>query len=340
MVATVVANHPLAACQVDVQDATALLRFSLLEHHAETAVSITMKMFVIGATGFLGSAITEQAVAAGHDVIGFARSDAGAEKVGRLGAKPFIGDLADLGSVAGPLDQAEVLIFAPQIPTLPEENVIVARLLQRLFGSGKTFLFTSGSGLLGQRTEGEWSEDSFAEDDDFMPPKYVSIRRCTEIEVRSAAWKGVRSIVIRPPAIWGNGYHPFVDLILTSVEKTGSACYYGAGRNMYSQVNVRDLADLFLVAAEKGEPGALYHAASGEMDNRTIAEHVGRQQGVPTRSLTLSESIEVWGKFTSLCVFGVCSRTRAPRSRKELGWRPHRLDLADQLLAGALNGRR
>jgi nucleoside-diphosphate-sugar epimerase len=299
-----------------------------------------MKMFVIGATGFVGSAITEQAVIAGHDVIGLTRSAAGAEKVGRLGARPFIGDVADISSIADPLDKTEALIFAPQIPTLPEENVIVDRLLQGLFGSGKIFLFTSGSGLLGQRTEGEWSEDSFGEDDDFMPAKYVSIRRCTESEVRSAAWKGVRSMVIRPPAIWGNGYHPFVDLILKSIEKTGSACYYGAGRNLYSQVNVKDLADLFLLAAEKGQGGALYHAASGEMDNRTFAEHVGHQQGVPTRSLTLTEAIEVWDKFTALCVFGVCSRTRAPRSRKELGWRPYRLDLTDQILAGALNGRR
>ena len=300
-----------------------------------------MKIFVIGSTGFVGSAITEQAVAAGHDVVGFARSTEAAEKVGRLGARPFLGDVADVDSIAEPLGQAETIIFAPQIPTLPEENVIVARLLEHLKGGGKTFIFTSGTGVLAQRTEGEWSEDAFAEDDDFVPAKYTGgIRRVTETQVRAAAWTGVRSMVIRPPAIWGNGYHPFVDYILTSVEKTGAACYYGAGRNLYSQVNVKDLADLYLLAAEKGEGGALYHAASGEMDYRTFAEHVGRWKDVPTKSLTKSEAVEVWGTFLSLCVLGVCSRTRAPRARKELGWAPHRLDLTDQILSGALAGRR
>lgn len=299
-----------------------------------------MNIFLIGGSGYLGSHVTRRMIDAGHKLVGFARSDAAADKIAALGAMPMIGDLTDEVRVSAAVTNADCTIFAPQLPTQDEEQRIVQTMLGALKGSNKTFIFTSGTGVLGQRTDGEWSEDSFAEDDEFVPSKYIITRRHTELLCRVAAADGVRSMVIRPPMIWGNGYHGAVNKILESIEKTGSACYIGSGRNLYTQVHVDDLSDLFLLAVEKGRAGALYHAASGELNNRSIAEYVAQQQGVSARSISMSEAMEIWGKFTPLVVLGVSSRSRCPIARRELGWAPTRLDLVDHILAGDLNGRK
>jgi nucleoside-diphosphate-sugar epimerase len=296
-----------------------------------------MKIFVIGATGFVGSHVAARFVAAGHDVFGLARSVQGAEKVSRLNATPVIGDAEDLEALVKHAGACDATIFAPQLMQQQEQDAVTA-LLDRYKGSGKIFIFTSGTGVVGQRTDGEWSEDTFAEDDPFVGSKYLTQRRETERLVRAAAADNVRAMVIRPPMIWGHGVHGIVAAVNHAVEQTGSACYIGRGLNLYTHVHVDDLADLFWLALEKGTAGALYHAAAGELNNRVLAEYVARQRGVETRSVLLDEAFEIWGKFTTLIVLSVSSRTRSPRSRNELGWKPTRLDLADAILAGKLNG--
>jgi nucleoside-diphosphate-sugar epimerase len=299
-----------------------------------------MKVFVIGATGYVGSHTAKRLIEHGHAVLGFARNEAGAAKVTAYGGTPHIGDITDLDALTRTAAGADATVFAPQIPTQEQEYDIVAALLKSYAGTHKGFIFTSGTGVLGQRTDGEWSQDSFAEDDEFVPSKYILRRRETELLTRAAATDGVRAMVIRPPLIWGDGYHGFVDQILKSIEKTGDACYIGRGLNLYSHVNVMDLAELYRLAIEKGQAGALYHAVAGELNNRTLAEYVARQQRVETRSVTPSEAVDIWGKFTMLVVLGVCSRSRSPRSREELGWVPRDVDPGEQILAGRLNGRR
>ena len=299
-----------------------------------------MKVFVIGASGYIGSHVARRLIAAGHEVVGFARSEASVAKVRALGAAPWIGDIEDLEALAGQARDADATIFAPQLPSQDDEYRTVDALLQALKGTRKSFVFTSGTGVLGQRTMGEWSEDTFAEDDEFTPSKYILRRRQTELRTRVAAQDDVRAMVIRPPVIWGDGYHGFVDSILLSIEKTGKACYIGRGLNLYNNVHVEDLAELYCLALEKGEAGALYHAAAGELNNRMIAECVARQQGVETRSITPSEAMEIWNKFTVLVVQGVSSRSRSPRSRRELGWSPVHVDVAQAILDGELNGRK
>jgi nucleoside-diphosphate-sugar epimerase len=235
---------------------------------------------------------------------------------------------------------ADATVFAPQLPDQEREYEVVSSLLSALEGTDRAFLFTSGTGVLGQRTDGAWSEDSYAEDDTFVPSRYLLRRRETEDLTRAAATRGVRAMVVRPPLIWGEGYHGFVDQILTSIERTGAACYIGSGLNLYSHVHVRDLAHVYQLAIETGRAGGLYHAVAGELNNRVLAGLVARQQGVQTRSVTIAEAIGIWGKFVTLVVLSVCSRSRSPRSRQELGWRPRHLDPTDAILAGELNGRR
>jgi nucleoside-diphosphate-sugar epimerase len=124
--------------------------------------------------------------------------------------------------------------------------------------------------------------------------------------------------------------------MLASYEKTGAVCYIGEGLNCYTTVHVDDLADLYLAAAERGAAGALYHAASGEVPNRAIAELLAKRLGCETRSVTMDEAMEIWDKFAVLIVLAASSRSRSPRSREELGWVPTRTDIIGEFLTGEL----
>lgn len=299
-----------------------------------------MRIFVIGATGHIGSHVSARLLATGHEVIGFARSETAADKLRAMGVTPHLGDVADIDDLARMALAADATIFAPQLPNQEQEYAVVDALLAACKGTGKTFIFTSGTGVLGQRTWGEWSEDTFAEDDEFVPAKYALRRRHTELRTRVAAQDGVRAMVIRAPAVWGGGSHVIIERMLASIEKTGEVCYIGRGLNLYSHVHVEDLAELYRLALEKGVAGALYHAVAGELNNRTIAEYVARQRGVETRSVTPDEAMEIWDKFSVLFILSASSRSRSPRSRRELGWAPVHADVGQAILDGALDGRR
>jgi nucleoside-diphosphate-sugar epimerase len=290
-----------------------------------------MQVFVLGATGFLGGAIARRLVGSGHDVAGMTRSPEGAKRLRASGISPVLGDLEDdLEAALDAGSAADAIVFAPQLLLEPEHRAVSA-FLDRLAGSGKSFIFTSGTGVLGQRTAGDWSPDSFAEDDPFTPARSIARRVETEDLVRGALSRNLRAIVMRPPLVWGPNDHGHVSAVYESVGRTGSACYIGRGLNCYTNVHIDDLARLFELALTKGTPGALYHAAAGEIPNRWIAEAVAHDLGCETRSLSLEEAFDVWGKFRALIVMGASSRSRSPRSRDELGWTPEHLDLLSQV---------
>ena len=290
-----------------------------------------MKVFILGATGFIGRNVAHQLIDSGHEVTGLARTPDSAAGLEKNGVQRVSGDLeGDLGPILAAAREAEATIFAPQLLLEPEHQAVTA-LLEALAGTGKTFLFTSGTGVLGQRTEGRWSQDSFSEYDAFVPARTLARRVETENLVRASIDRGVRGIVIRPPLIWGPGDHGHMSLIYASVATTGAACYVGPGLNCYSNVHIDDLKRLYGLVLEKGVPGALYHAVAGEIPNRWIAEAVARDLGVETRSLSVTEAFDVFGKFATHIVIGASSRSRSPRSRDELGWVPEHLDLLSQV---------
>jgi len=292
-----------------------------------------MKVLVCGATGYLGSHIAGAAKAQGHHVLGLARSDASAERLRQTGVEPVCGDLTDPASVLPLVDEVDAVISIAQV-MLEQEYAAAKAMLERMEGTGKTFVFTSGTGLISQKTDGNWSEDTFAEDDPFVPSKYIGARLETETLVRSFADRGMRAMVVRPPLMWGNGGCRTIENFYVSAAKTGAVCYLGAGLNLYSNVHVEDLAQMFMLALEKGVSGALYHCVSGEENYRSMAEAIGRHLGLPTRSITFPEAAEIWDKFTALIAFSVCSRSRSPRARRELGWAPSpdKLDILQEVI--------
>jgi nucleoside-diphosphate-sugar epimerase len=290
-----------------------------------------MKVLVLGATGFIGGAVARRLRAAGHSVSGLARNVAGADRLSESDIVPVKGDLEEgleIAVAAGA--QFDAVIFAPQL-LLEPEHMAVSAFLDRLAGTGKTFVFTSGTGVLSHRTEGAWSEDTFAEADEFVPARTLVRRVETETLVRAAADRGVRGVVVRPPLVWGPGDHGHIASVYRSVGKTGAACYIGEGLNCYSNVHIDDLAHLYALVLEKGVAGALYHAVAGEIPNRWIADAVAKDLGCPTQSVSLTEAFDIWGKFAALIVMGASSRSRSPRSRKELGWTPVHRDMLVQI---------
>lgn len=286
-----------------------------------------MKIFVIGGTGLIGGHAARAMVAAGHAVSSLARSDSAEAKLAGWGIAAIRGDAEDRAAIARGIDEAETVVFAPSLGDA--ETVLVDWIVEHMADSGKSLIFCSGTGVLGQRTGGIWSEDSFAETDDFVPQRAISARWELEGRVRAASSRGLaRGIVIRPPAVWTHERpHMLVTGVLAAVRESGAACYVGQGLNMYSHIHAEDLGEVFRHVAEAGQDGAVYHAVAGEIPNRWIAETVARLTGVPTRSITMDEAIALWGKFATLIVYGCSSRSRSPRTRQEFGWVPKHTDM-------------
>jgi nucleoside-diphosphate-sugar epimerase len=185
--------------------------------------------------------------------------------------------------------------------------------------------------------DGQWNENAFAEDDPFpFPARHNrAVRIKTEDFVRGAAAGGLHTTVIRPPLIYGHGGSIQIPQLFESARKTGAACYLGQGMNLYSNVHVDDLAEVYCLAIEKGRPGALYHAVSGEANFRMLAEAVASVSGCGTRSLNYAEACDLWGNVWVDLALAVNSRIRAPRTRAELGWVPQHLDVVEDIRSGS-----
>ena len=292
-----------------------------------------MRTLVFGATGYVGRHVVQRLAAAGHAVTGFARDGVGAGMVEGLGAASTIGNLDDLAATTALFDGHDAIVWAAQL-MLEDERRFVDAALDALAGTGTPCRGTGGPSRIAERTDGEWSENSFAEDDPFVPRRQLAARLDTERAVRAAGDRGMRTLCLRPPLIWGN--HPIKPIadLYHSARETGAVCYVGRGLNCYSSVHVEDLADLYFLALEKGSSGALYHSVSGEVNWRMMAETIGAHLGTSTRSISLDEAAALWDRFTALIVFGSCSRSRSPRTRAELGWAPRadRIDLLAECL--------
>lgn len=291
-----------------------------------------MNVLIFGGTGYIGQHIANCLLANGHTVTAVVRSAKNAGTLAAAGAEILIGDLNDPVQLASFGRDHDAIIWAAQL-MLEDELRVVNALLDNIASTDKAFLFTSGTSLLSQRTDGGWNDNTYAEDDVFPPRKHIAPRLDIENMVRAASTRGIRAMCVRPPLVWGNGGSKVIADMFYSAWKTGAVCHVGAGLNVYSNIHVDDLADLYRLALEKGVAGALYHAVVGETNYRTIAEAIGRQLNLPTRSVTVSEAADIWDKFMGPIVFSSCSRTRSPRSREELGWTPaaDRQDILDDV---------
>lgn len=292
-----------------------------------------MRIIVFGATGYLGRHIVANLQQHGHEVSGFSRSAANDETLRHLNVNPVRGDLNDLNSIPALLGGQDAVVFAAQL-MLDHEKQVSEAIVQNLKGTGRTVIFSSGTSLMSIPTAGLWDERSFAEDEPFEPKRQIAPRLINEAIIRDSAQQGVRGMVIRPSLIWGNGGSQIIADFYHSARATGAVCHIGRGLNVYSNIHVEELADIYRLALERGTAGALYFAVSGEVAYGVMAKTIADHLGVPTRSVTVEEACDIWDKGLAKIVLQSNSRQRCPRTRSELGWRPRedRLDILEDCI--------
>lgn len=292
------------------------------------------RVLVIGATGYVGSAVAKAFVKAGWEVTGLLRREAAARPLRALGVTPLLlqGGFAEMADLA---TEFPVVILAAKL-LFPEETQMVRAFVGKR-GWGGTLIFTSGTGVISiAAPEGLWNENSFAEDDLFAFPP-LSVRKARlpiENLVRSAA-PDMRSMVIRLPLVWGLGGSDHIPRLFKCASDFGAVYVLGAGLNVISNVHVDDVAALYVLAAERGVAGALYHAVAGEADFRSLARAVASVAHCRTDHLSYEEMVAAHGKEWVNLGLAVNSRSKAQRARQDLGWSPQHFDVIGDILEGS-----
>lgn len=284
-----------------------------------------MDVFVTGAAGFIGGSVAHRLLEAGHRVRGLVRSPERAEQLAARRIAPVLGTLDDAQLLLTEARRADAVINAANA----DHRASVVSLIKGLEGTGKPFIHTSGSSVVGDDAEGETASDSiFDEDTPFVIAPQKRERREIDLAVVAAMHSGLRSCVICPSNIYGIGRGLNKDsvqipLLVENARRMGVVEVVGSGSNRWSDVHIDDLAALYLLALEAAPPGAFYFAENGESSFRELATAIATRLGLgPVAALPVNDAIERWGAKTARFTLGSNSRVRAKRAREELHWTP------------------
>lgn len=276
-----------------------------------------MRVFVTGASGFVGSAVIEDLVAAGHEVRGLVRSDEAAAQVAAAGVTPHRGSLEDLDSLRAGAAWAEGVIhtafnhdFSRFADNAALDQAAIETLGAALEGSSRPLLVTSGFARLTQGRE--------ANEDDLPPVRLEGYPRVSEQTAMALADRGVHASSVRlAPSVHDRGDHGFVPTLIQVARETGVSAYVGDGANRWPGVHRRDAARLFRLALEDGRGGARWHgAAEAGLPFKSIAEAIGRGLGLPVEPRP-AEHFGWIGAFAGMDVPASSALTR-----QRLGWTP------------------
>jgi nucleoside-diphosphate-sugar epimerase len=279
-----------------------------------------MRVFVTGATGFIGTAVVRELLDAGHKVTGLARSDAAAQSLKAAGAEVQRGDLQDLEGLRSGAANSDAVIhtaFNHDFSKFQENSDLDRNAIEALggalAGTDRPLIVTSGLALL--------SNGRLANENDPPVPVSAQYPRASEHTAAALEERGVNSIVVRLPQVHDTKKQGLVTWAINIAREKGASPYVGAGLNRWAAVHKLDAAHLYRLALEKGTPGARYHAVAEEsVTAKEIAEAIGRGLKVPVVSIAPEKAAEHFGwlaPFTSLDLTASSAQTR-----EKLGWNP------------------
>jgi len=288
-----------------------------------------MRIFLTGATGFIGSRIVPELLAAGHQVLGMTRSDEGARALTAAGAEVHYGRLEDLDSLRSGAANADAIIhtafdhdFSNFVANCEKDSRVIKAMGSVLAGSSRPLLITSGTGM--GSTPGKLATENV------FNKEHPNPRSASEIAGEEMLAAGVAVSVVRLPQVHDTFKQGLISPLIEVARAKGVSAYVGEGLSRYPAAHVLDVARLYRLAIEKCEPGARYNAVDEEgVATRDVAQAIGAGLGLPVKSISPSEAA---GHFGWLGAFvGLDMSASSEWTRRVLDWHPNGPSLLDDL---------
>lgn len=278
-----------------------------------------MRVFLTGATGFIGSQVATALLEAGHQVLGLTRSTAGAQALQARGIEPHRGVLEDLPSLQEGAEACDAVIhtafdhdFAHFVANCHKDAAVIAALGEALAGSNRPLLITSSTAM-GAPSHGQPA------DEDYFDPQHAYPRVASELAGERLLQKGVNVVVVRLSQIHNPVRQGLVTEVIRHAREVGYCAYVDSGLNQWSAAPLHDTARLYQLALDHHQPGARYHAtAEGGIAFRAIAETIAAGLGVPVQALPASEAAATLGWLATFV--GEDMSSSSIKTRARLGW--------------------
>ncbi|TPG52031.1 SDR family oxidoreductase [Sphingomonas glacialis] len=291
-----------------------------------------MRVFLTGATGFIGSHVVPELIARGHQVLGLARSDAGARHLEAAGAGVHRGELEPPETLVSGAAAADAVIhcafdhnFATFFENAKKDERAIAAMGAALERTQKPILITSGVGIGTPLNGGPATED-------VLNPRHANPRIATELAGAALIARRIDVRTIRLPQVHDTTKAGPITPLVAEARRSGAVAYVGEGQTRWSAAHVSDVAKLYVLALEKGEPGARYNASVEEgVTARAIAEALGKGTGLPVRSVEADEVGRYFGWMAPFATLDMSASNAWTRAR--LGWDPTAPDLLTDLAA-------